>query len=483
MITGIKWNNYKCIGNLELDFRKKDGTPYNTIILAGENGSGKTTILESISKYLNKGSVNQFEYLEYFIDGKFYRITPDSKYGNLGFHDRLDICENATYSVNSGSGNWEDSIIDDLQDLRHYGVAYSKARTGFKTSPIKSVTTQQIDSDKYESDNQDDFSRIKQLLIDIDGQDSSEWKKRSEMPGLNDQRYCDFKKESKGYRFENAFNKFFDTLKYEGIDNDDSNEKKVVFNKYGNRISVDELSTGEKQIVFRGVHLLKNINNISGGVVLIDELELSMHPKWQKKVLDYYRGLFSRGGVQYVQMIIATHSEYVVRSALEDRDNVIVIVLNDEGGIIKAKKIEAPSVLPSITSAETNYLAFGVPSTDYHIELYGYLQTKIGKYNITDCDNYISQQPQYDSSKHYKPDSFKQQNYKTLPTYIRNAIDHPDSGRTYTEEEFETSIDLLINLCKWFHRDKNINVCFLYLQDYIKIESNKKVGWKKEYLK
>ena len=68
MITGIKWNNYKCIGNLELDFRKKDGTPYNTIILAGENGSGKTTILESILKYLNKGSVNQFEYLEYFID-------------------------------------------------------------------------------------------------------------------------------------------------------------------------------------------------------------------------------------------------------------------------------------------------------------------------------------------------------------------------------------------------------------------------------
>ena len=45
MISTLKWNNYNALGNLELDFSKADGTVYNTIVLAGENGTGKTTIL------------------------------------------------------------------------------------------------------------------------------------------------------------------------------------------------------------------------------------------------------------------------------------------------------------------------------------------------------------------------------------------------------------------------------------------------------
>lgn len=81
-------------------------------------------------------------------------------------------------------------------------------------------------------------------------------------------------------------------------------------------------------------------------------------------------------------MILATHSEYVIQSALKDRENVLVIVLTDDNGTNCSKKITAPSVLPTVTSAETNYLAFGVPSVDYHIELYGYLQTKCGCHQI-----------------------------------------------------------------------------------------------------
>lgn len=53
MIKSIKWNNHEILGNLELDFQKADGTIYNTIILAGKNGAGKTTILETISTFLN----------------------------------------------------------------------------------------------------------------------------------------------------------------------------------------------------------------------------------------------------------------------------------------------------------------------------------------------------------------------------------------------------------------------------------------------
>lgn len=452
MIRKVKWNNYKSLGNLELDFiNPTSGIPYNTIVLAGENGAGKTTILDSLATFLNRQSIAPFEYIEYAADGKSFYITPDTSretYPNRGYHNRREISSGINENIYSSWNNNVEQIARDTKDLRHYGFAYSKARSGFRTEVVSSVTTQQVDNDKYEPDEQENFTRIKQLLIDIDGQDSSEWMMQCKERGINDQKFDDFKKKAKGYRFEKAFNDFFESVKYKGINNKDPNEKKVLFEKYGKSIPVDQLSTGEKQIVFRGAHLLRNINSISGGIVLIDEPELSMHPIWQKRILDFYRGLFKNDSGQSVQMIIATHSEYVIQSALKDRDNILVIILSDDNGVIRGRKITAPNVLPSITAAETNYLAFGVPTTDYHIELYGYLQTKTGCHRIEDCDSYIASHPQYDAAKYQRLDSYHSSNYQTLPTYIRNAIDHPDSGRTYTEAEFEKSIKFLIELCK-----------------------------------
>ena len=60
MITEIKWNNHPVLGNLELNFTKPDGTPYNTIVIAGENGTGKTTIVSSIIDLYKK--VNKLTY-------------------------------------------------------------------------------------------------------------------------------------------------------------------------------------------------------------------------------------------------------------------------------------------------------------------------------------------------------------------------------------------------------------------------------------
>lgn len=329
MIRKVKWNNYKSLGNLELDFiNPTSGIPYNTIVLAGENGAGKTTILDSLATFLNRQSIAPFDYIEYTADGKSFCITPDTShesYPNKGYHNRREISTGINESVLSGRNNNVEQIARDTKDLRHYGFAYSKARSGFRTEAVSSVTTQQVDNDKYEPDEQENFTRIKQLLIDIDGQDSSEWMMQCKERGINDQKFDDFKKQSKGYRFERAFNDFFESVKYKGINNKNPNEKKVLFEKYGKSIPVDQLSTGEKQIVFRGTHLLRNINSISGGIVLIDEPELSMHPIWQKRILDFYRGLFRNDSGQSVQMIIATHSEYVIQSALKDRDNVLVM--------------------------------------------------------------------------------------------------------------------------------------------------------------
>ena len=180
---------------------------------------------------------------------------------------------------------------------------------------------------------------------------------------------------------------------------------------------------------------------MDNSIILIDEPELSMHPHWQDKILPYYRNLFTKNSIQSSQLIIATHSEYVLRSALKDKDNILIIILNDKNGLITSKTITAPNVLPTITAVETNYLAFNVASIDYHIELYGYLQLKERKTYIKDCDDFIYNHPLFDPAKHSKPSSHGSIHYNTLPTYIRNAIDHPDSGNRFTDNELRTSIE------------------------------------------
>lgn len=65
-----------------------------------------------------------------------------------------------------------------------------------------------------------------------------------------------------------------------------------------------------------------------GGVVLIDEIELHMHPFWQRKVLGVLRKTFPN-----IQFIITTHSPIVLSEADEDYN---LIFMRIEDGTVKA---------------------------------------------------------------------------------------------------------------------------------------------------
>lgn len=443
MIRSIKWKNHDVLGNLELSFTKPDGSIFNTIVLAGENGAGKTTIMDTLSTFLNLGSIEAFDNIRYDISGTTYKIVPNDS-AQHGFHNRINESTGESKRIDTNRGTNRRILDNDTFDLRYYGFAYTKARSGFNTKQVKSTTTTQLDDSKYEADSSDDFTAIKQMLVNIKSQDNSTWAKLSKSG--NPMTYQEFSATSKMHRFENAFNHFFDSLQFEDVDEESADEKKIIFTKHGKTISVDQMSTGEKQIVFRGSHLLKNSHNLADGIILVDEPELSMHPKWQAKILTYYRNLFSSNGTQSAQMIFSTHSEYVIRTALEDPENVLVIILEDNNGTIIPTRT-SDRVLPTLTASEINYLAFGIPSVDYHIALYGRLQLMEQKHRIAECDSFIAQHQDYDPALHEKIDHSQYGNYTTLPTYIRNAIDHPDSGRYYTSEDFHRSIQLLRKLC------------------------------------
>ena len=232
---------------------------------------------------------------------------------------------------------------------------------------------------------------------------------------------------------------FIDKIKYNKVSNING-EKVILFEKNGTEISLDNLSTGEKQIVFRGAYLLKNMNLLNGAVIMIDEPELSMHPKWQKNILRYYKNLFTdNNGKQIAQLFFASHSEGVISEALQDLNDTKVIILKDNMGNITAGSIDAPAVLPYTLAAEVNFQAFGVASTDYHNALYGYIEAEGWK------NSYDAQQLKVPYIKLHKDGTTSSQQISETEK-IRHIIHHPENrNNSYSEQELKDSIERMRN--------------------------------------
>ena len=443
-IRKVKWANHPILGNLELDFvNPVTNRPYSTIVLAGENGTGKTTILETLNTFLSIGSFEPFDRIEYEVDDKQYILTPSNIPGSLKtFFTRYDVENDTSENICTDRSNNSSSIQSDDKDPRSYGSVFSRPRADYKTNKIESVKTNELDKNKYDSDNDDNFTSLKQLIVDVQNQDNEQYRDINEnrnQQGQSPMSIADFEPISKIYRFKSAFNGFFETIIYKKVGNA-SGEKVVIFEKNGIEIPLDVLSTGEKQIVFRGAYLLRNINILKNSTIMIDEPELSMHPLWQKKILQYYKNLFIDGNSnQTAQLFFASHSEAVISEALQNLDNTKVIVLKRDGnGEVSANCIGTPAVLPYTMAAEVNYQAFKLASTDYHNALYGFIEAEGWK------NDFDSQFPTVNYNKEKNNTIIVQQ--ITLTEKIRHIIHHPENRHnSYTEEELKDSIERMRN--------------------------------------
>ncbi len=90
------------------------------------------------------------------------------------------------------------------------------------------------------------------------------------------------------------------------VDLDSSRFNRPVFeNIRGERITIDQLSDGEKQLYGRVVALM--IFEPQDSIILIDEPEISLHPRWQRIIM----GIYARIG-RNNQFIVATHSPQII---------------------------------------------------------------------------------------------------------------------------------------------------------------------------
>jgi predicted ATP-binding protein involved in virulence len=134
-------------------------------------------------------------------------------------------------------------------------------------------------------------------------------------------------------------------------------------------VHVSMLSSGERSFIILLADLARRLQMMKAdalladipGIVLIDEVELNLHPAWQSKIIVTLRKIFKR-----CQFLITTHSPQVISSV----EGVHVRVLEKaEDGILSLKS-------PIKTKGQTsNYLLEGVfgaherfPETDKLID-------------------------------------------------------------------------------------------------------------------
>ena len=317
-INSINLSNYKGFKDLTLDLNGK------STVIFGVNGTGKTTVLSAVNR---------------LFWNVLYRFNPSQ---GASFKTIDAGC------VRNGSSELEISAEIELDgEIYELKKGYIKARPGKSAAsfPNKKLYDKFISAfeEKYSEDKSnlpvfvnygtnravlDIPLRIRSKHVfskwtaleratenELDYRTFFEWFRNQEdyeaelIKEKNDFDYKDKSLECVRQAVEAMLDGFTD-LKVK------RNPLRMTVTKNGAEYSVDQLSDGEKCTLAMFGDLARRMsvansemdNPLEGkGVVLIDEIELHMHPSWQRKVLNALKSVFPK-----IQFIITTHSPQIL---------------------------------------------------------------------------------------------------------------------------------------------------------------------------
>lgn len=107
----------------------------------------------------------------------------------------------------------------------------------------------------------------------------------------------------------------------------------IILENFGNAVNIRQLSQGQKTLVALTGDLALRLatlnpdaeNTLLGqGIVIIDEVELHLHPRWQQQILLKLQGTFPN-----IQFIVTTHSPHVLSTV--DMKYIRMLKFEDNG--------------------------------------------------------------------------------------------------------------------------------------------------------
>jgi AAA15 family ATPase/GTPase len=374
-IKSLEFQNHPLFGNLSLNFCDPHGKPYDFIVIAGENGTGKTQLLEIIFAFResqNKFVVSnpnsifaKFAMCEFertaLIEQKSQRVSNNHVFlfdyfifnsNNIILQLKPNDDGHHQTFIPKGFANGEHEIFFSYTKLLQWFL-YSPVDSNFSINTISSVTNKILDKKEEHETRQTQSigQEMNQLFVDITNQDSSEL---SQWVGKNRERLVPEDVISPRIkRFRAAFQKILPNKEFLGSHNTNGLFQ-AIFEFGEHKIPLENLSHGEKQIILRSGFILRNQNAAKGSIILIDEIEMGLHPALQEKMLGYYGDLVKFNDYQN-QVIVTTHSPFTVHNQMK---NLKVIVLKNQAGKVI---VDENPTFAQLAPREIVQRAFDVP--------------------------------------------------------------------------------------------------------------------------
>ena len=378
-VSEIKLSNFRGFTELNVEFNSE------LTVFCGVNGGGKTTILDATASLLQfwvdalQGTAK--DKLDIFSNDDIHNGTLEANNGiTVKVNERSMLNELIAVGAEP-----KPQYIDNNESVHTWYAALSKAQTGYETDTVDDLGLRELDSIR---------KRLRQAILNPNALISlpvivyyscTNVPKHYEIKPefydyqlfsiyndslLNDAfNYTSFYKwfewqyNKSGHQLQN--NSLLNTVaealyallsddenKYHNLHiNFDSPKGELMIDKNNTRLKVSQFSSGEKSIFSLVADLAKrlviaNPNQQAplrgGGVVLVDEIDLHLHPRWQRKIVPKLRDIFPN-----IQWVITTHSPQVLSEV--SKDNAVIVRQNGiESLYTQIKWLDTNAILASV---------------------------------------------------------------------------------------------------------------------------------------
>ncbi len=425
-------------------------------LFVGENGCGKTSLLEAFALPLLSYKADGFSLSDFFDPNKktniqifseqnfdFDGTMPNAKYKGKGFSFEAGIRARDNKSYLSSIVVSDQKYLkadnqgkpkDNSPDLR---VSVNNPFKGSRFNEndilfLDKNRTYQIRSGTYNP------TRFDRLMEDFDFQ----YLKQENNPFNCNEKLKEVSNNIENEFLKNAINKFKEisgeNISLAHIDNWTPHSKAFFGIEKENKqyILLDDLGSGYEMIfsLLYSFYLSQQSNKRL--IVFIDEPELHLHPKLQE---DFVKILLEFS--KTAQIILTTHSPLFVKQVLYN-NQVQVMVLKKEDKEVKVAKIEE-RVLPYLSANEINFIAFGLPTEEYHNELYEELKirddnSRTAPLNLKDFDAYFFQRNKRELANcPYNGTA----NQVSIHTHLRTQIHHRGAAGQADVAQIKQSIE------------------------------------------
>lgn len=308
--------NIKGIGgvkNLNIEFN--DGIN----IICGPNGIGKSTILECIHA-LFMTTIGDLKHLKRNALVSEGSITTNISLGGESKEGTIFLKEIKPYNKNENKVHWAE---------------YCRDIMFFKTN--RNIEYISVDSIKKDPNNNNYQISTVQSDYGVMSNDIKQWFISRHLWSAHEHGLNDIQRENLELA-KSCFSILDSDIKFNTVD---PTSHDIMLSTPEGEIYFEYLSSGYKAVLhlllgfikemeYRNQSDSKIVKNYDG-VILIDEVDLHLHPQWQSKIMNSIREIFPNA-----QIIVTTHSPHIIQSA---RANEVIALTKKSNGDTVIKEL------------------------------------------------------------------------------------------------------------------------------------------------